>query len=54
MYWWTTEFDLTIWSLFGSIIVGVVFGPVAWIIGMLIHRDRTASPIVIMKSRGKR
>jgi hypothetical protein len=36
-YWWTKDTDLTRQDIAGGIFAGLVFGPVAFIVGWMIH-----------------
>lgn len=49
IYWWTSEFDLTVCSGIGSLFAGSV-GPIAFFIGWCIHGEARL-PTVLMKAR---
>lgn len=37
VFWWTTEYDLTVSVILGSLAVGFLIGPFAYVLGWLIH-----------------
>ena len=39
VYWWTKEYDLETQDLFKGALVGIVFGPTAFLVGWFIHGD---------------
>ena len=54
VYWWTTEHDLTLSGLMGFLLFGVLVGPLAYIIGWVVHGDTSDNkrePFVVIKKR---
>lgn len=51
VYWWTTEFDLTVSDILGSLAIGFLMGPFAYVAGWLIHGKPSGNskPFVVMK-----
>lgn len=53
VYWWTTENDLTVSDILGSLGIGLLIGPFAYVAGWLIHGkpSENSKPFVVMKKR---
>ena len=49
IYWWTSEFDLTLSAGMGSVVAGLA-GPIAFLIGWAIH-GKSGESVVLMKAR---
>ncbi len=50
VYWWTTEFDLDTRQLLTALGAGFM-GPFAWIVGYLIHKQKSSNPTIIIKKQ---
>jgi uncharacterized membrane protein len=53
IYWWTSEYDLTMGNLVSGCIFGVI-GPVTWIVGWSIHGPCSDNAKTIIKKRGSK
>jgi hypothetical protein len=51
IYWWTSEYDLTLAAAIGSLAAGVC-GPITFFIGWRIHGE-SRPPIILIKARNK-
>ena len=49
IYWWTTEYDLTMSEIF-ILIIGALMGPMSWLAGYIIHgKPKDKSKILVKK-----
>lgn len=54
IYWWTSEYDMTVSMIGFAVAVGIFLGPFAFLVGWRVHRKRANRDIIVFRARTKK